>query len=123
MTDSWVTMALGTGNTSRSVLTYAVQCVSQITTCVQIADTNPSVTFTGQLSDVSQVEKFELSEEAYAQRNGNSTLICPQRPDVVFLNISLQTPSSRTNNAKNLDALQRGQMKNHKKLKRMLTSK
>ena len=40
-------------------------------TCLQIADTNPSVTFTGQLSDVSQVEKFELSEEAYAQRNGN----------------------------------------------------
>jgi len=36
---------------------------------LKITDTNPSVTFTGQLSDVSQVEKFELSEEAYAQRN------------------------------------------------------
>jgi len=36
---------------------------------LRIADTNPSVTFTGQLSDVSQVEKFELSGEAYAQRN------------------------------------------------------
>jgi tubulin-folding cofactor B len=45
-----------------------------ITTYFQITDTNPSVTFTGQLSDVSQVEKFELSEEAYAQRNGNVAL-------------------------------------------------
>lgn len=45
--------------------------VSQITACIQVADTNPSATFTGKLSDVSQVEKFELSEEAYAQRNGN----------------------------------------------------
>ncbi|KAF9646315.1 hypothetical protein BDM02DRAFT_3171848 [Thelephora ganbajun] len=36
---------------------------------LKIIDTNPSVTLTGQLSDVSQVEKFELSEEAYAQRN------------------------------------------------------
>jgi len=36
---------------------------------LKVTDTNPSVTFTGQLSDVSQVEKFELSEEAYAQRN------------------------------------------------------
>jgi hypothetical protein len=51
-----------------------MQYVSPITTYIQIADTDPSVTFTGQLSDVSQVEKFELSEEAYTQRNGNSTL-------------------------------------------------
>ncbi|KAF9779318.1 tubulin-folding cofactor B [Thelephora terrestris] len=36
---------------------------------LKITDTNPSITLTGQLSDVSQVEKFELSEEAYAQRN------------------------------------------------------
>ncbi|KAL4072848.1 CAP Gly-rich domain-containing protein [Scleroderma yunnanense] len=35
---------------------------------IQVIDTNPSTSFTGQLSDVSQVEKFELSEEAYAQR-------------------------------------------------------
>lgn len=47
-------------------------------TGIKITDTNPSVTFTGQLSDVSQVEKFELSEEAYAQRNGNSTLTRPR---------------------------------------------
>jgi len=36
---------------------------------LKVTDTNPSITFTGQLSDVSQVEKFELSQEAYAQRN------------------------------------------------------
>ena len=50
-----------------------VRCASPTTACIQIADTNPSITFTGQLSDVSQVEKFELSEEAYAQRSGNYT--------------------------------------------------
>lgn len=33
-------------------------------------DINPSASFTGQLSDVSQVEKFELSDDAYAQRTG-----------------------------------------------------
>ena len=71
MTDSWVTTAFGTGSSSGSVLTHVAQRVSPMTTYIQIADTNPSITFTGQLSDVSQVEKFELSEEAYAQRNGN----------------------------------------------------
>ncbi|KAF4569513.1 hypothetical protein EYR40_008488 [Pleurotus pulmonarius] len=35
---------------------------------LKVGDTNPSVTLTGQLTDVSQVEKFELSDEAYAQR-------------------------------------------------------
>lgn len=33
-------------------------------------DTNPSTSFTGQLTDVSQVEKFELTENEYAQRQG-----------------------------------------------------
>ena len=51
-----------------------VHYASPMTAGVQISDTNPSATFTGQLTDVSQVEKFELSEEAYAQRNGNLTL-------------------------------------------------
>ncbi|EKM50563.1 uncharacterized protein PHACADRAFT_263912 [Phanerochaete carnosa HHB-10118-sp] len=35
---------------------------------LKVIDTNPSTSFTGQLTDTSQVEKFELSEEAYAQR-------------------------------------------------------
>ncbi|KIP02302.1 hypothetical protein PHLGIDRAFT_96132 [Phlebiopsis gigantea 11061_1 CR5-6] len=35
---------------------------------LKVVDTNPSVSFTGQLTDTSQVEKFEISEEAYAQR-------------------------------------------------------
>ena len=33
-------------------------------------DTNPSATFTGQLTDLSGVEKFELSDEQYAVRQG-----------------------------------------------------
>jgi tubulin-folding cofactor B len=37
---------------------------------VQVADTNPSTSFTGQLTDVSQVDKFELTPEEYAQRQG-----------------------------------------------------
>jgi len=123
MTGSWATMAFGTGSTSRSVLTYTARYFLQIITCIQIADTNPSVTFTGQLSDVSQVEKFELSEEAYAQRSGKSILIYPQRLDVVLLNFYLQILSSRTNNAKNSDVLQRSQMKNHRKPKKKSTSK
>lgn len=35
---------------------------------LKVIDTNPSTSFTGQLSDTSNVEKFELSEEAYAKR-------------------------------------------------------
>lgn len=35
---------------------------------LKITDLNPATSFTGQLSDVSQVEKFELSDGAYAQR-------------------------------------------------------
>ncbi|KAJ3553929.1 hypothetical protein NM688_g3362 [Phlebia brevispora] len=33
-----------------------------------VVDTNPATSFTGQLGDISQVEKYELSEEAYAER-------------------------------------------------------
>lgn len=35
---------------------------------LKVDDLNPSVSFTGQLSDLSQVDKFELSDEAYAER-------------------------------------------------------
>jgi len=35
---------------------------------LKVIDTNPSVSFTGQLTDTSQVEKFELTDEAYKQR-------------------------------------------------------
>jgi len=45
---------------------------------LNVEDTNPATSFTGQLTDVSQVEKFELSEEAYAQRT-DSVLAYKQR--------------------------------------------
>ncbi|KAG1799591.1 CAP Gly-rich domain-containing protein [Suillus variegatus] len=48
---------------------------------IKIIDTNPSTSFTGQLSDVSQVEKFELSDDAYAQRT-DSVLAYKQRHKV-----------------------------------------
>ncbi|KAJ3761763.1 tubulin-folding cofactor B [Lentinula raphanica] len=35
---------------------------------LKVDDSNPSASFTGQLTDVSQVDKFELSDDAYAQR-------------------------------------------------------
>ncbi|KXN91104.1 Tubulin-folding cofactor B [Leucoagaricus sp. SymC.cos] len=35
---------------------------------LKVEDTNPSASLTGQLSDVSQVEKFELSDAEYARR-------------------------------------------------------
>jgi tubulin-folding cofactor B len=35
-----------------------------------VIDTNPSVSLTGQLTDVTQVEKFELSNAEYEQRQG-----------------------------------------------------
>jgi len=35
---------------------------------LDVIDTNPATSFTGQLTDVSQVEKFELSDDAYAKR-------------------------------------------------------
>lgn len=36
----------------------------------QVTDLNPAASFTGQLWDVSEVEKFELSPEEYAKRQG-----------------------------------------------------
>ena len=117
---SWGTTALETGSSSKSVLVLLAWYVSPMTMGIQITDTNPSATFTGQLSDVSQVEKFELSEEAYAQRNGNSVnYYIPS----MSLSDSPQTRFSHINNAKNLDGLQKNQIKNHPKPKRTSTSK
>ncbi|KAL0576747.1 hypothetical protein V5O48_005237 [Marasmius crinis-equi] len=48
---------------------------------LKVEDLNPSASFTGQLTDVSQVEKFELSEEAYAQRQ-DTVLAYKQRNKV-----------------------------------------
>ncbi|TFK48460.1 hypothetical protein OE88DRAFT_1634688 [Heliocybe sulcata] len=45
---------------------------------MNVADTNPSASFTGQLSDVSQVQKFELSESEYQKRQ-DSVLMYKQR--------------------------------------------
>ncbi|PPQ70843.1 hypothetical protein CVT24_001050 [Panaeolus cyanescens] len=48
---------------------------------IKVTDTNPSTTFTGQLSDVSQVDKFEISEAEYAKRN-DTVLAYKQRHKV-----------------------------------------
>ncbi|KAI0050983.1 hypothetical protein FA95DRAFT_1535402 [Auriscalpium vulgare] len=48
---------------------------------LKVEDTNPSVSFTGQLTDVSAVEKFELTEEQYAARQ-DSVLAYKQRHKV-----------------------------------------
>jgi len=119
----WVTTASGTGNSSRFVFTRMTRYASPITMCIQIADTNPSITFTGQLSDVSQVEKFELSEEAYAQRNGNLVFTFRRMLYADFPAFLLQIRSSRTNNVRNSDVSRKSQMKNHREPKRMSISK
>ena len=36
----------------------------------KVEDLQPSLSFTGQLTDVSQVDKFELTEQQYAERRG-----------------------------------------------------
>ncbi|KAE9393992.1 hypothetical protein BT96DRAFT_998910 [Gymnopus androsaceus JB14] len=48
---------------------------------LKVDDLNPSASFTGQLTDVSQVEKFELSDAAYAERQ-DSVLTYKQRNKV-----------------------------------------
>lgn len=53
---------------------YFLYELSVSDTRYKVIDTDPSTSFTGQLTDISQVEKFELTDEAYAQRQG--TLFC-----------------------------------------------
>jgi len=45
---------------------------------LKVEDSNPSNSLVGHLSDVSQVEKFELSDQAYAQRQ-DTVLVFKQR--------------------------------------------
>ncbi|KAK6978149.1 CAP-Gly domain-containing protein [Favolaschia claudopus] len=48
---------------------------------LQVEDTNPSTSLTGQLTDVTQVDKFEISEEEYAKRT-DTVLAYKQRHKV-----------------------------------------
>ncbi|KJA19612.1 hypothetical protein HYPSUDRAFT_217558 [Hypholoma sublateritium FD-334 SS-4] len=48
---------------------------------LKVVDTNPSSSLTGQLTDVTQVDKFELSPEEYAQRR-DTVLAYKQRNKV-----------------------------------------
>ncbi|KAJ7780287.1 tubulin-folding cofactor B [Mycena maculata] len=48
---------------------------------LKVDDTNPSTSLTGQLTDVTQVEKFELSDTAYAERT-DTVLAYKQRNKV-----------------------------------------
>ena len=54
-------------------------------------DKNPSATFTGQLTDVTQVEKFELTEGEYAKRQGKSSTYAPHAELVIDLQFAIDT--------------------------------
>ncbi|KAI9464645.1 CAP Gly-rich domain-containing protein [Boletus coccyginus] len=62
---------------------------------LNVTDTNPATSFTGQLSDVSQVEKFELSDDAYAKRT-DSVLAYKQRHKVGRFAPPSETPPPAT---------------------------
>ncbi|KAH0836809.1 CAP Gly-rich domain-containing protein [Lanmaoa asiatica] len=57
----------------RSIVVFVIPLNAIDVSMPQVIDTNPATSFTGQLSDVSQVEKFELSDDAYAKRTGRTT--------------------------------------------------
>ncbi|KZP28675.1 hypothetical protein FIBSPDRAFT_908596 [Athelia psychrophila] len=59
---------------------------------LKITDTNPSATFTGQLTDVTQVDKFELTPEEYAQRQ-DSVLAYKQRNKVGRFAVQEEKPA------------------------------
>ncbi|KAI0034469.1 CAP Gly-rich domain-containing protein [Vararia minispora EC-137] len=52
---------------------------------LKIEDTNPASTWTGRLNDMTGVEKFELTEEQYAARQGSSTLPSAPHPSAYTL--------------------------------------
>ncbi|KAJ7230648.1 tubulin-folding cofactor B [Mycena pura] len=65
---------------------------------LRVDDTNPSTSFTGQLTDVTQVDKFELTDEAYAERT-DTVLAYKQRNKVGRFAPSIDTakPASKVN--------------------------
>jgi len=65
------------GDDSKALGFYGVRDFQYL----KISDTNPSSSFTGQLTDVSQVDKFELTLEEYAQRQ-DTVLAYKQRNKV-----------------------------------------
>ncbi|KAI0766025.1 CAP Gly-rich domain-containing protein [Irpex lacteus] len=63
---------------------------------LKVIDTDPSTSFTGQLTDISQVEKFELTDEAYAQRQ-DTVLAYKQRHKIGrFAEADAPAPSKPT---------------------------
>ncbi|KIY65793.1 hypothetical protein CYLTODRAFT_399892 [Cylindrobasidium torrendii FP15055 ss-10] len=60
---------------------YGAQNMQMIKARRRVTDLNPSVSFTGQLTDTSQVDKFELTEEEYAAR-ADTVLAYKQRNKV-----------------------------------------
>ncbi|THU85488.1 hypothetical protein K435DRAFT_764160 [Dendrothele bispora CBS 962.96] len=59
---------------------------------LKVDDLNPSISFTGQLTDVSQVDKFEISDAEYAKRQ-DSVLVYKQRHKVGRFAPKTDTPS------------------------------
>ncbi|KAK7445138.1 hypothetical protein VKT23_015006 [Stygiomarasmius scandens] len=62
---------------------------------LKVEDLNPSISFTGQLTDVSQVDKFEISDAEYAKRT-DSVLAYKQRNKVGRFAPQTDTPSPTT---------------------------
>ncbi|XP_006461690.1 hypothetical protein AGABI2DRAFT_143504 [Agaricus bisporus var. bisporus H97] len=60
----WTVQVLKLSDNSKTLSEYGLRDWQVL----KIEDTNPSTSFTGQLTDLSQVDKFELSETEYAKR-------------------------------------------------------
>ena len=82
------------GRLSRLVGWFANDLFSSDTNHIlQVEDTNP-FSLTGQLSDVTQVEKFEISEAEYAKRSGTPHLTLSLPPIWSFIH-ALETKQTR----------------------------